>query len=145
MNKVLFSSNYDSWRTPQDLFNKLDKEFNFTIDSCASEDNKLCDRYYCIENSFLNNFPCDEVIFCNPPYSRGLGKFIKHCNDLRYYGNTIVLLVPSRTDTLWFHEYIYNRVGVEIRFVKGRLHFYDGKNKNDSAPFPSMIVIMNSL
>lgn len=142
MNKVLFSSNNENWETPKELFNKLNKEYNFTLDACASEQNKLCNKYYSIENSFLNNYPKNERIFINPPYSRNIGKFIEHCFNLQSENEIIVLLLPARTDTKWFHKYILNNPYTQIEFIKGRLKFtLNGISKN-SATFPSMIVYM---
>lgn len=81
----------------------------------------------------------NERIFCNPPYGREIGSWVRRCYLVnRLQGNLIVMLLPARTDTRWFHEYIYEKENVEIRFVKGRLKFGNSKN---SAPFPSMIVI----
>lgn len=79
-----------------------------------------------------------ETVFCNPPYGRKeTGIWVKKCYEESLKSNTkVVMLIPSRTDTKWFHEYIYGKA--EIRFIKGRLKFNDGK---ESAPFPSMIVI----
>ena len=77
-----------------------------------------------------------EIVFCNPPYGRELPKWVKKCYEEFKQGATVVMLVPARTDTKWFHDYIYHEA--EIRFIKGRLKFGDGKQ---SAPFPSMIAI----
>lgn len=77
------------------------------------------------------------VIFCNPPYGKEIGKWVAKCAEEAKKPDTIcVMLIPARTDTKWFHEYIYHKA--EIRFLKGRLKFGDSTN---SAPFPSMIVI----
>ena len=72
--------------------------------------------------------------WCNPPYGRTINQWIKRCSEER----NVVMLLPARTDTKYFHNYIYNKPNVEIRFIKGRLKFGDSVN---SAPFPSMIVI----
>ena len=139
MNRVLFSSKSDEWTTPNDLFNKLDKEFNFTLDAAASEENHKCSKYYSIKDNGLSASWGGETVFCNPPYS-DIGSWVKKCfYEALNPGTTIVLLIPSRTDTKWFHKYIYNRS--EIRFIRGRLKF--GQSKN-SAPFPSMIVVFRS-
>ena len=137
MNKVLFSSNYDQWCTPIDLFKNLDQEFNFDVDLCASDENHLCRMYFTALNSCLDKDFYGKCIYCNPPYSRSMYKFIKKCFDLSK-NNNVVMLLPARTDTKWFHEFIYNKA--EIRFLKGRLKFSGSKN---FAPFPSMIVIYN--
>ena len=76
-------------------------------------------------------------MFCNPPYGREIGKWVeKSYIESQKPNTTVVMLIPARTDTKWFHDYIYGKA--EIRFVKGRLKFGDSKN---SAPFPSMVVV----
>ena len=137
MNDVLFSHKSDEWGTPQELFDELDAEFNFTLDPCATADNHKCDKYYTREQNGLLKSWKNEIVFCNPPYSK-VADWVRKCAYERLiHGTTSVLLIPARTDTKWFHEYIY-RGGAEIRFIKGRLKFGDSKN---SAPFPSMICI----
>ena len=76
------------------------------------------------------------IVFCNPPYGRELPKWVKKCYEESQKGAVVVMLIPARTDTRWFHDYIYGKA--EIRFIKGRLKFGDGKSP---APFPSMVVI----
>ena len=133
MNKILFSSDKEDWETPQDLFNELNKEFNFTIDVASSEQNHKCKRYYTEkENGLIQNWD-NEIVWCNPPYGRKIGDWVKKASESKA---TVVMLLPARTDTKWFHEYIYNKA--KIRFIKGRLKF---GNSINSAPFPSMIVI----
>ena len=81
----------------------------------------------------------NEIVFCNPPYGREIGKWVKKAaqtNQTNLNDVPIVLLIPARTDTKYFHEFIYGKA--EIRFIKGRLKFGDSKH---SAPFPSMVVI----
>ena len=76
-------------------------------------------------------------VFCNPPYGRVIGEWVKKAYQESKQPNTlVVMLLPARTDTRWFHDYIYGKA--EIRFVKGRLKFGGCDNP---APFPSMIVI----
>lgn len=137
MDNCFFTSNSDEWCTPVDLFNKLNSEFHFTVDLCANNFNHLCDKFYSISNDGLKADLTNQVVFCNPPYSRPLqDKFIKKC--FFSGADTCVLLIPARTDKKVFHDYILPFA--EIRFIKGRLHFSGSKN---SAPFPSMIVIFN--
>lgn len=134
--KACFSSKSDEWSTPQNVFDELDKEFHFTLDPCATDDNHKCDKYFTLENDGLSENWGGYRVFCNPPYSE-IDKWVeKAYRETRNDNTLVVLLIPSRTDTRYFHNYIYQRA--EIRFVKGRLKFGDGKG---SAPFPSMIVI----
>lgn len=135
---VALSSKKDDWRTPKDLFDSLNNEFNFTVDLCASDENALCDNYFTKDRSCFDANLKGQTIFCNPPYGRGMIKFIRKCYELSH-DNIVVILVPSRTDTGWFHDYILPHA--EIRFIKGRLRFTGAGNP---APFPSMIAIFRS-
>jgi len=144
----MFSSKSDEWETPQDLFDKLNKEFNFTLDPCATKDNHKCFKYYTIEDDGLSKDWSGETVFVNPPYGRSIGKWVKKCYEEYLKGTTVVMLIPSRTDTKWFHQYIYNKT--EFRLLKGRLKFInrlfpswneEGNYKLSPAPFPSMIVV----
>lgn len=138
--EVLFSSECMTWETPQLFFNQINEEFNFTLDVCAFNENKKCDRFISPQENALtrnwDNGDNKEICWMNPPYGRGIGVWIKKAYEQAERGNTIVALIPSRTDTKWFHEYIYNKH--EIRFIKGRLKFGDSVN---AAPFPSMLII----
>lgn len=137
INKGLFSSATDDWATPQVFFDELNKEFNFTLDPCASSSNAKCKKFFTKEQDGLKQSWKNETVFCNPPYGREIGSWVKKCYDENKSGATVVMLIPARTDTKYFHEYIYKQH--EVRFIKGRLKFNDGKSP---APFPSMVVIM---
>lgn len=134
---VHFSSETDKWATPIDFFNTLDEEFHFTLDPCCLPSSAKCDNYYTEEDDGLSQ-PWHGRVFMNPPYGRVIGHWIKKASDEVACGNAeiVVCLLPARTDTRWFHDYIYNKA--ETRFIKGRLKFGGAKN---SAPFPSMVVI----
>lgn len=132
INKGLFTSNTDLWETPQDFFDGLNKEFGFDLDVCALPENAKCERYFTPEKDGLKQ-EWSGTVWCNPPYGRQIGKWVEKA----YKSDcTVVMLLPARTDTRWFHDYIYRKA--EIRFVKGRLKFGGSKNP---APFPSMVVI----
>jgi phage N-6-adenine-methyltransferase len=134
---LMFSSKTDLWSTPQDLFDELNKEFHFTLDACANEENHKCDQYFSEADDGLAQCWKGEIVFCNPPYGKNIGSWIKKAYISSRTGFCeVVMLLPARTDTKWFHDYIYNKA--EIRFIKGRLKFGGCKN---SAPFPSMVVI----
>ncbi len=132
---VMFSSNTDMWATPQDFFDVINKEFNFTVDVCATAENTKCSLFFTPEQDGLKQ-KWEGICYMNPPYGRSIGKWIQKAYNSSKEGAVVVGLLPARTDTKWFHEYIYNKA--EIRFMKGRLKFGGCKN---SAPFPSMIVI----
>ncbi|MEI7511595.1 MAG: DNA N-6-adenine-methyltransferase [Candidatus Peregrinibacteria bacterium] len=152
---VHFSSASDDWATPQDFFDELDKEFHFGLDVCATQENFKCDFFY---NPFQDGLKADWQedieclqydqkdyslsIWCNPPYGREIGKWVKKASDEAAKGlATIVMLLPARTDTKYFHEYLYQKPNVELRFIKGRLKFGGAKN---SAPFPSLVAIFKT-
>lgn len=119
------------------FFEKLNDEFHFTLDPCSTHENAKCKKHFTKnENGLLQDWS-NEVVFCNPPYGKELPLWIEKAYNENKKGSLVVLLIPARTDTNYFHKYIYKQH--EIRFIKGRLKFNDGKN---SAPFPSMIVVM---
>ena len=140
--EVMFSSKAMDWATPQSFFNQLDSEFHFTLDPCANESNHKCARYFTEADDGLKQSWGGQTVFCNPPYGKAIKDWVKKCSEEAKQPNTtVVLLIPARTDTAYFHDYIYQKPDVEIRFLRGRLKFGDGKN---SAPFPSMVVIFHN-
>lgn len=139
ISEALYSSQTDMWETPQDLFDDLDREFHFDLDVCAIPENAKCKKFYTPEQDGLRQ-PWDGTCWCNPPYGRDIGQWVRRALFASVSGYTVVMLLPARTDTKWFHDYIYKRA--EIRFLKGRLKFGNSKN---SAPFPSMIVVFRGL
>lgn len=138
---LMFSSKSNEWATPQEFFDELDKEFGFTLDPCATDENHKCKKYYTIEDDGLKQDWGGETVFCNPPYGRVIGKWVKKCYEESKKPNTkVVMLMPARTDTRYFHNYIYKKA--EIRFIKGRLKFENPfVEVTASAPFPSMVVV----
>ena len=137
ISKALYSSRTDEWSTPQDVFDELHREFNFTVDAAASKDNAKCKRYFDKEINGLMQSWAGETVWCNPPYGRQIEKWMKKALvESRHTRTTVVMLVPARTDTAWFHDYVYHRA--EIRFLRGRLKFVGAQN---NAPFPSMVII----
>jgi len=125
--KVHFSSLRLDWKTPKAVYQILDAEFHFDYDPCPTN--------YKVDGLTSDWGGCN---FVNPPYGNEIPKWIKKGYEEWKTGKTVVFLIPSRTDTRWWHEYCMK--ATEIRFIKGRLKFDDQKN---SAPFPSVIVIFN--
>ncbi len=127
--------------TPQDFFDALDEEFHFGLDAAATEKSAKCPVYFTPESDGLKqSWDIGGAVFCNPPYGREIGKWVRKAYEESMKGLTVVLLIPARTDTAYFHEYIYGKA--EIRFIRGRLHFTDEDGKAyPPAPFPSMVVI----
>lgn len=138
MNKSLLSSKRHDWETPQAFFDELDHEFHFTLDPCATPETAKCEKFFTSKENGLVQSWGGETVFCNPPYGRELPKWIEKCANESKHAK-VVMLIPARTDTRAFHEFIYGKA--EIRFVKGRIKFrVDGKEEYP-APFPSMVVI----
>ena len=134
-NKGVTTSNSIEWTTPQYLFDELDKEFHFTLDPCATIENTKCKKYYTKETNGLVQDWSNEIVFMNPPYGSELKHWLKKGWEEAQKGAVVVCLIPSRTDTLYWHEYVMRG---EIRFIRGRIKFGD---QNNSAPFPSAYVI----
>lgn len=131
---LMFSAKSDDWSTPTDVYNELNKEFMFSYDPCPlqSEDKHAL---------FIDWGMGGEAVFVNPPYSN-IGNFMDKALLELQRGNcsVVVFLVPSRTDTRWWHDYVLKRKA-EVRFIRGRLKFGDAVN---SAPFPSSIIVFRS-
>lgn len=134
-NKAMWSSETDMWASPQWLFDDLNNEFGFELDVCALPSNAKCEKYFTPEIDGLMQ-EWKGICWMNPPYGRTIGSWVKKAYDTAESGGgTVVCLLPSRTDTKWWHDYCMKG---EVRFIKGRLKF--GGNKN-AAPFPSAVVI----
>lgn len=140
--KVIWSSNRMNWATPQEFYNELNKTFQFTLDPCADDLNHKCDKYYTKAQDGLSQDWSYERVFCNPPYGRDLKRWVKKSYDEVYNGRCplVVMLIPARTDTKWFHDYVYHQA--EVRFIKGRLRF---SGADQPAPFPSMLVVFRGM
>lgn len=134
----MFSSATAEWSTPQDFFDELNKEFCFNLDPCCTHENAKCEDHYTKEDNGLEQNWGGRIVFVNPPYGKEIGLWVKKSyEESLKAGTTVVMLIPARTDTRYFHEYIYHKAQ-QIRFIRGRLKFGGSDN---SAPFPSMVVI----
>lgn len=136
----MFSSKNMSWETPQNYFDELNNKFKFDLDACASDENHKLDNYYnendnCLEQSWGGN------VFMNPPYGRDIGKFIKKAYEehLKDPDRFIVILIPARTDTKYWHDFIQDKA--VVKFLKGRLKFEINGIATDAAPFPSALCV----
>lgn len=134
VNRALFSSATGKWATPRAVYEALDAEFHFTLDPCPMDDAERIMEYDGLARSWAGH-----RVFCNPPYGNGIGDWLAKARE----ADVAVFLIPSRTDTRWWHDYVLPipplvRGADEIRFLKGRLRFGDAKN---SAPFPSVVVV----
>jgi len=105
------------WATPQEFFDELNKEFHFETDVCAIPENAKCENFFTPDIDGLKQ-EWSGTCWCNPPYGREIGKWVEKAAKSRAL---TVMLIPARTDTKWFHDYIYNKA--ETRFIRGRLKF----------------------
>lgn len=140
---VMFSSKSDVWFTPDDFYKSLDEKFGFTLDPCADSQNTKCEKYYTQEEDGLQKDWKGETVFVNPPYTRGAIKsWVKKCYEEAKEENTVVVcLIPARTDTKYWHSYCMK--AREIYFVQGRLKFGSATNVDNSAPFPSAVIVFD--
>ena len=137
----MFSSEKEDWGTPQEVFDALDQEFCFKLDAAAAKHNAKCPVYFDItDDALTQSWHPFESIFLNPPYSRQIGKWVAKAREEADKGATVVLLIPARTDTRWWHDYVYKIS--ETRFLKGRLKFVSKKKTSNAATFPSVIIVM---
>ena len=138
--QTLFSSKTGNWSTPQEFFDKLNWRFGpFNLDPCASEDNAKCNNFFTEKQNGLSETWEGHTVFVNPPYGRGIDKWIEKGYRESLKGDTkVVMLIPARTDTKYWHKYVM--MASELYFVKGRLKFGDSQN---SAPFPSAVVVFD--
>jgi hypothetical protein len=127
--KVHFSSLRLDWKTPKGVYQVLDAEFRFNHDPCPPKPT---------QDGLLTEW--GKCNFVNHPYGRELPKWVKKGFEEWQKGKTVVFLIPSRTDTKWWHDYCM--IANEIRFIKGRLSFDD--YNGGCAPFPSAIVIFRT-
>ena len=135
---VHFSSKTNEWYTPLSFFETLNNEFNFTLDPCCTKESAKCDKFFTKKENGLKQSWGGYNVFMNPPYGREIKDWIKKAYDESKKNNTtVVCLIPARTDTKYWHEFIFDKAK-DIRFIKGRLKFGNSKN---SAPFPSAVVV----
>lgn len=142
VNKALFTSNKEDWETPQDFYDQLNAKYHFEWDLAASDDNAKCSCYFTRDDNSLEQDweGLSGNLFLNPPYGRELKLWVKKAATTGLKDKQkLVMLIPSRTDTSYWHDYIFNHA--EIEFLRGRLKFEVDGISGDSAPFPSAVVI----
>ena len=159
-NDAVLTGQHAEWSTPQDFFNRLDAEFHFTLDAASSHSNAKCAKHFTKDEDGLVRSWAGERVWLNPPYSNGSrsGKYLRDWIEKAYresrQGALVVCLVPAKTDSVWFHDYVLKG---EIRFIRGRISFCDASNTpcrqqsksviegrhgvNMNAPFASMVII----
>lgn len=136
MNRGLYTSATAEWATPQAFFDQVSEEFGtFDLDVCATKTNTKVNRFFSAVDGGGLAEEWLGLVWMNPPYGREIGRWIRKAYESALLGATVVCLLPSRTDTAWWHDYVMK--AREIRFIRGRLHF----NDQGPAPFPSALVI----
>jgi phage N-6-adenine-methyltransferase len=133
---LMFSSATDQWATPQAFFNEWDDIYHFELDVCADAQNAKCRRYFSEQDNGLAQNWAPYRCWMNPPYGREIRRWIQKAYQESLRGATVVCLLPARTDTAWWHEYIIPFA--KMTFVRGRIKFGDSKN---GAPFPSAVAV----
>lgn len=137
---VHFSSKYHGWQTPNHLFEQLNSKFHFTLDPCCADQTAKCSKYFTMRENVLEQDWSKDVVFMNPPFGREIGKWMQKAYRESLDGATVVCLIPSRTDTAWWHDYA---IEGQILFLRGRVKFVRN-GKAAPAPFPSAIVAFGS-
>jgi len=140
----LYSSNSNEWYTPSYIFDPLDDEFEFELDACATEDSAKCDAYFTKkDNALLKDWSAAaNIVWVNPPYGRGIGKWIEKAYKESLKGCTVIVLTYVRSDTKWWHDWALK--ASEIRMIKGRIHFMRGDLKTTNAsPAPSCVLVFS--
>ncbi len=134
LNPALFSSATGVWGTPPDLFNRYNDRYRFEVDVCALPSNAKCDRYFTPDDDGLAQDWAPMRCWMNPPYGKGIDAWMRKAFEESQRGALVVCLVPSRTDTAWWHDWAMQG---RIEFLRGRLRFEGGAS---TAPFPSAVV-----
>lgn len=132
---AMFQSGRKDWATPPEFFTPLHQEFGFTLDVCASAENAKCSRYFTEVDDALSQ-EWTGTCWMNPPYGADLPQWICKAYQSSLNGSTVVCLVPARTDTRWWHEYVEGKA--EVRFVRGRIKFVGAPY---NAPFPCVVLV----
>ncbi len=140
INGGMFTSDRLDWATPKGFFDLVSAEFAFDLDAAASHNNAKCNRYYTEEEDGLSQ-PWQGTVWCNPPYGRGIKDWVRKGYDSAQEGAVVVMLIPARTDTTYWHEYVMR--AAEVRLIRGRLVFGDGE-ATSNAPFPCALVVFRS-
>ena len=142
-------SSSTEWSTPEEFFKRLDDEFVFTVDLCATEENALCDAFVAKEEDCLSvewawvaELPTRYTGWMNPPWGRGIGKFVQRAYEQsKKYGLRVVCLLPANTDTKWWRDWVWK--ASEVRFVTGRRHFVCEDGRTGPCPTGACVVVFD--
>ncbi len=137
--KTKFASNRQDWETPDELFVSLDNEFHFTLDVCANKENAKCENWIGIDGDALQEWiKWEGVCWMNPPFGNQ-GKWVRKAFESSQSGATVVCLLPARTNTNWWHDYVMRG---EVRFIRGRPRFKGAKH---GLPQPLAVVVFRAV
>lgn len=140
INRSLFTSDNLNWETPKWLFTRLHNVLDFTVDAAAGEDNARLPHYWTKDKDALTQDWSKDRVFCNPPYGREISHWVKKAYDAALAGcECTALLIPARTDTTYWHQYVLPREN-PILFLKGRIKFELEGKAFSTATFPSAVV-----
>lgn len=141
MHSALRTSDCVEWATPQDLFDRLNHVYEFQLDASASKSNAKCKNFFTKkQNGLAQDWHPFRRIWVNPPYGRTIGLWMKKAWEESQKGCLVTCLVPARTDTKWWHNWVDGKS--QVTFIKGRLKFVNTKqNRIGNAPFPSALVV----
>ena len=142
-------SSSTEWSTPEEFFKRLDDEFVFTVDLCATEENALCDAFVAKEEDCLSvewdwvaKLPTRYTGWMNPPWGRGIGKFVQRAYEQsKKHGLRVVCLLPANTDTKWWRDWVWK--ASEVRFVTGRLHFVCEDGRTGPCPTGACVIVFD--
>lgn len=144
-NNGRYNGNGREWETPDELFQRLDNEFHFTVDVCATETNTKLDRYWSEQPeewaeavNGLEQDWTDEIAWMNPPYGREIYAWTKKARTSG--ADVVVGLLPASTDLAWWHDDVL-AAGAEVRYLRGRVRFETGGPYRASGFFASVMVI----
>lgn len=133
-----YSSNRADWETPRELFERINAVWRFDLDAASSDANALCTDHFTAETDGLAQSWEDRRVWVNPPYGRDIGRWVAKAHEESRKGAIVVMLLPARTDTRWWHGHVAH--ADEVAFFKGRIHFCLGGVPQNSATFPSALV-----
>lgn len=129
----------DLWGTPPPIYNPLNDEFRFTLDPCCLIQTAKCEKFYTPKENGLIQDWSNDIVFCNPPYSRGnIDKWTQKCFEESKKGAIVVGLFPVSTSAKWFHKWVWKKA--DLRFIEGRIRFVDAPY---TAPFSSVLAVYN--
>lgn len=139
-NNGRYNGNGREWETPPEVFEALDREFNFSLDPCATPQNAKCARYFTEEQNGLEQDWSGEIVFMNPPYGREIYPWTRKARESAEQGALVVGLLPASTDLAWWHEDVV-AAKAEVRYIRGRVRFLTGGPYRASGFFASVVVI----